>query len=127
MTDPTAKGAARTANTVARVLLEAVQKLEGGNAVDPSLGDDDKPAKATVRGVVSGKAQVPTLPSGPSLPLYLLTGAGLGGSCRQHRRHWGPGGAEGGGLVILRRGSLMADEGAGISRFAQFLVNGVKR
>lgn len=78
VTDPTAKGAARTADTLARVLLEAVQKLEGGNAVDPSLGDDDKPAKATVRGVVSGKAQVPTLPSGPNLPLYLLTGALVG-------------------------------------------------
>jgi capsular polysaccharide biosynthesis protein len=76
-TDTTAKGAADTANTLGAALLETVRKLEADNAADPRGGDE--PAAATIQGVVTGKAEVPTSPSDPDVPLYLLAGllAGL--------------------------------------------------
>jgi capsular polysaccharide biosynthesis protein len=72
-TDTTAKGAARTANALAGALLDAVQRLEADDA------GGVEPAKATVEGVISGKAEIPTSPSDPDVPLYLLCGllAGL--------------------------------------------------
>ena len=73
--DTTAKGAARTANTVANALLDAVQDLEAENAAEASAGQEDQAAKATVEGVVSGVADVPSSPSDPNIPLYLLAGA----------------------------------------------------
>jgi capsular polysaccharide biosynthesis protein len=77
--DTTAKGAARTANTLAGALLTAVQRLEADNAADPTVTDHAEPAKATIQGVVTGRAEVPTSPSDPDIPLYLLVGvlAGL--------------------------------------------------
>jgi capsular polysaccharide biosynthesis protein len=77
-TDTTAKGAADTANTLGAALLETVRKLEADNAADPKA-DGDEPAAATIQGVVTGKAEVPTSPSAPDVPLYLLSGllAGL--------------------------------------------------
>jgi capsular polysaccharide biosynthesis protein len=78
-TDTTAKGAALTANTLAGALLNAVQKLEAGNAADPDSSGRSHQATATVQGVVTGKAEVPTSPSDPDIPFYLLVGllAGL--------------------------------------------------
>lgn len=78
-TDTTAKGAADTANTLAAGLLEAVRKLEAENAADPNAEGNDEPATATIQGVVTGRAEVPTSPSAPNVPLYLLSGllAGL--------------------------------------------------
>lgn len=77
--DTSAKGAARTANTLAGALLDAVQKLEADNAADPTVGQEAEPANATIQGVVTGTADVPTSPSDPDVPLYLLAGvlAGL--------------------------------------------------
>jgi capsular polysaccharide biosynthesis protein len=72
--DTTAKGAARTADTVANALLDAVQALEAENAAEATAGQDDQ-AKATVEGVVTGVADVPSSPSDPNIPLYLLAGA----------------------------------------------------
>lgn len=74
-TDTTAKGAARTANTLAGALLNAVQKLEADNAADPDASGSDKPASATVQGAITSKAEVPSSPSDPDVPLYLLAGA----------------------------------------------------
>lgn len=73
--DITAKGAAQTADTVANALLDAVQALEAENAAEASVGQGDEAAKATVEGVVTGVAAVPTSPSDPNIPLYLLAGA----------------------------------------------------
>ena len=77
--DKTAKGAAKTANTLGGALLNAVQELEADNAADPQASGNDEPAKATIQGVITGKADVPTSPSDPDIPLYLLAGvlAGL--------------------------------------------------
>jgi capsular polysaccharide biosynthesis protein len=76
-TDTTAKGAARTANTLASALLDAVQRLEADNAADPT--GSEEPANSTIEGVITGKADVPSSPSDPDVPLYLLAGllAGL--------------------------------------------------
>lgn len=76
-TDTTAKGAADTANALAGGLLNSVQRLEAGNAANPT--GDQKPANSTIEGVITGKAEVPTSPSGPNIPLHLLAGllAGL--------------------------------------------------
>jgi capsular polysaccharide biosynthesis protein len=78
-TDTTAKGAADTANTLGAALLETVRKLEADNAADPKAEGNDEPAAATIQGVITGKAEVPTSPSDPDIPLYLLAGllAGL--------------------------------------------------
>ena len=78
-TDTTAKGAARTANTLGAALLNAVQKLEADNAADPSAPKSEEAATATIQGVVTGKAEAPKSPSDPDVPLYLLAGliAGL--------------------------------------------------
>jgi capsular polysaccharide biosynthesis protein len=78
-TDTTAKGAADTANTLGAGLLEAVRKLEADNAAEPDAEGNQEPATATIQGVVTGKAEVPTSPSDPDVPLYLLAGllAGL--------------------------------------------------
>jgi capsular polysaccharide biosynthesis protein len=78
-TDTTAKGAADTANTLGAALLETVRKLEADNAADPKAEGNDEPAAATIQGVITGKAEVPTSPSDPDVPLYLLAGllAGL--------------------------------------------------
>jgi capsular polysaccharide biosynthesis protein len=73
-TDTTAKGAADTANTLGGALLEAVRKLEADNAADPNAEGDGQPATATIQGVVTGKAEVPTSPSAPQTPLYLIAG-----------------------------------------------------
>ena len=73
--DTTAEGAAQTANTVANALLDAVQDLEAENAAEASAGEGDQAAKATVEGVVTGVAGVPSSPSDPNIPLYLLAGA----------------------------------------------------
>jgi capsular polysaccharide biosynthesis protein len=75
--DTTAKGAALTANTLAGALLDSVQRLEANNAADPT--GNEKPASSTIEGVITGKAEVPTSPSAPDIPLYLLAGvlAGL--------------------------------------------------
>lgn len=77
-TDTTAKGAADTANTLGAALLETVRKIEADNAADPNAEGNDEPA-ATIQGVITGKAKVPTSPSDPDVPLYLLAGllAGL--------------------------------------------------
>jgi len=72
--DTTAKGAATTADTVAKALLDAVQTLEAENAAEATGGQGD-PAAATVEGVVTGVADVPSSPSDPNIPLYLLAGA----------------------------------------------------
>ena len=72
--DTTAKGAATTADTVAKALLDAVQTLEAENAAEATGGQEDQ-AAATVEGVVTGVADVPSSPSDPSIPLYLLAGA----------------------------------------------------
>jgi capsular polysaccharide biosynthesis protein len=78
-TDTSAKGAALTANTLAAAMLNAVQKLEADNAADPKANTSDKPAKATIQGVVTGRAEAPTSPSDPDIPFYLVSGvlAGL--------------------------------------------------
>ncbi|MGH3474966.1 MAG: YveK family protein [Aeromicrobium sp.] len=73
--DTTAKGAARTADTAANALLDAVQDLEAETLAGATDGQDDQAAQATVEGVVSGVAAVPSSPSDPNLPLYLLAGA----------------------------------------------------
>ncbi len=72
--DTTAKGAATTADTVAKALLDAVQTLEAENAAEATGGQEDQ-AAATVEGVVTGVADVPSSPSDPNVPLYLLAGA----------------------------------------------------
>lgn len=72
--DTTAKGAATTADTVAKALLDAVQTLEAENAAEATGGQEDQ-AAATVEGVVTGVADVPSSPSDPNIPLYLLAGA----------------------------------------------------
>ena len=72
--DTTAKGAATTADTVAKALLDAVQTLEAENAAEATGGQGDQ-AAATVEGVVTGVADVPSSPSDPNIPLYLLAGA----------------------------------------------------
>ena len=77
-TDTTAKGAARTANTLGTALVSAVQNLEADNAADPQAGVSDEPAKATIQGVITGKADVPSSPSDPDIPLYLLAGLLVG-------------------------------------------------
>jgi capsular polysaccharide biosynthesis protein len=78
-TDTSAKGAADTANTLGSALLEAVHRLEADNAAEPNAEGDEKPATATIQGVVTGTAEVPTSPSAPQVPLYLIAGllAGL--------------------------------------------------
>jgi len=78
-TDTTGKGAARTANTLGGALVSAVQNLEADNAADPKAGVSDEPAKATIEGVITGEADVPSSPSDPDIPLHLLAGllAGL--------------------------------------------------
>ena len=73
-TDTSAKGAADTANTLGVALLKAVRKLEADHAAHPNAEGDEKPATATIQGVVTGKAEVPTSPSAPQVPLYLLAG-----------------------------------------------------
>ena len=73
--DTTAKGAARTADTAANALLDAVQDLEAETLAGATDGQNDQAAQATVEGVVSGVAAVPSSPSDPNLPLYLLAGA----------------------------------------------------
>jgi capsular polysaccharide biosynthesis protein len=77
-TDTTAKGAAETANTLGAALLETVRKLEADNA-EQQGGADEGEANATIQGVITGQADVPTSPSDPDIPLYLLAGvlAGL--------------------------------------------------
>ena len=77
--DTSAKGAARTANTLAAAMLNAVQKLEADNAADPKANTSAKPATATIQGVVTGRAEPPTSPSDPNIPFYLVSGvlAGL--------------------------------------------------
>ncbi len=75
-TDTTAKGAARTADTVASILLDSVNKIESYGPTDQN--DSGSDANVTVRGVLTGKADVPTSPSGPIIPLYLLAGALVG-------------------------------------------------
>jgi capsular polysaccharide biosynthesis protein len=77
--DTTARGAARTANTLGGALLNAVQNLEADNAADQKVTGKKEPAKATIQGVITGKAEVPSSPSDPDIPLYLLAGliAGL--------------------------------------------------
>ncbi|TXL57524.1 YveK family protein [Aeromicrobium terrae] len=74
-TDTKAKGAARTANTMAAALLNTVKGLEAENA---DTGEGDK-ATATVQGVITGEASEPSSPSDPNIPFYLLAGllAGL--------------------------------------------------
>jgi capsular polysaccharide biosynthesis protein len=72
--DTTARGAARVANTVADALLDAVQELEAENAAGASAQGSDQ-AKATVEGVITGVADVPSAPSDPNMLLYLLAGA----------------------------------------------------
>jgi capsular polysaccharide biosynthesis protein len=76
--DRTAKGAAETANTMAAALLETVKSLEADNA-DQKPGTEPETAKATVQGIITGKAEKPTSPSDPNVPLYLVAGllAGL--------------------------------------------------
>lgn len=76
-TDTDAEEAARTANTAASALLDAVQDLEADNAFDPEQSADSD--KATVEGVITGEALVPSSPSDPRFALYLLAGgiAGL--------------------------------------------------
>jgi capsular polysaccharide biosynthesis protein len=78
-TETSPKGAARTANTLAAALLHAVQELEADNAADPKANRSNKPAAATIQGVVSGKAVAPTSTSDPNIPFYLVSGvlAGL--------------------------------------------------
>jgi capsular polysaccharide biosynthesis protein len=78
-TDTTANGAARAANTLGAALVTTVQKLEADNAADPTTSGSDEPAKATIQGVITGKADPPSSPSDPDMPLYLLAGvlAGL--------------------------------------------------
>ncbi len=71
-TDTTAKGAALTANTLARGLLNFVQRLEADNAAKPT--GDEKPASSTIEGAITGRAEVPTSPSDPDIPLNLLAG-----------------------------------------------------
>jgi capsular polysaccharide biosynthesis protein len=77
-TATSAKGAAVTANTLGQALLEAVRKIEADNAADPTA-DDAKSATATIDGVITGRAEVPTSPSEPNTPIHLLAGllAGL--------------------------------------------------
>jgi capsular polysaccharide biosynthesis protein len=77
-TDTTAAGAAKTANTLGAALLETVKKLEADNA-DRKPGTEPEAATATIQGVITGKADVPTSASDPDIPLYLLAGvlAGL--------------------------------------------------
>jgi capsular polysaccharide biosynthesis protein len=76
--DRTAKGAAETANTMAAALLETVKNLEADNA-DQKPGTEPESAKATVQGIITGKAEKPTSPSDPNVPVYLVAGllAGL--------------------------------------------------
>lgn len=73
--DPTAAGAARTANTFAQGLLDQVRELEGSNAADPRIG---KPGEATVEGVIIGSATRPSSPDSPKLWLFLLAGVTAG-------------------------------------------------
>ena len=77
-TDTTARGAADTANTLGAALVSAVQELEADNAADPTVSGNDEPAKATIQGVITGKADVPSSPSDPDIPLYLLVGVLVG-------------------------------------------------
>jgi capsular polysaccharide biosynthesis protein len=74
--DTTAKGAARTANTVASALLDSVRTLEGENAFDPDPGQQGD--EATVQGVVAGEAVAPSSPSEPNTLLFLVAGALIG-------------------------------------------------
>jgi capsular polysaccharide biosynthesis protein len=76
-TDTKAKGAARTANTMAAALLNAVKGLEAENA--DTEGSDAGKATATIQGVITGEATEPSSPSDPNIPFYLLAGllAGL--------------------------------------------------
>ena len=85
-TDTTAKGAAETANTLGAALVSTVGELEADNAEKDELdgaeqdgaeqtGSDDREASATIQGVITGTAEVPTSPSDPDLKLYLLAGA----------------------------------------------------
>jgi capsular polysaccharide biosynthesis protein len=64
-TEPSAKEAARTANTVARVLIATVGKVEAEDAATD---------QATVEGIVTGPATIPDSPSDPRLLFYLLVG-----------------------------------------------------
>lgn len=77
-TDTTAKGAAETANTLGAALVETVRKLEADNAEQAGSADEGE-SNATIQGVITGTADVPTSPSDPDIPLYLLAGvlAGL--------------------------------------------------
>lgn len=75
-TDTSAKGAARTANTVASALLDSVRKLEAENAYDPDPGN--RGDEATVQGVVTGEAIAPTSPSEPNVKLFLVAGVLIG-------------------------------------------------
>ena len=81
--DTTAKGAAETANTLGAALVNTVGQLEADNA-EPSGAEqageaDEREANATIQGVITGRAEVPSSPSDPDLKLYLLAGvlAGL--------------------------------------------------
>jgi capsular polysaccharide biosynthesis protein len=76
--DTSAKGAAETANTMAAALLETVKNLEADNADQKPTSEPEK-STATVQGVVTGKAEKPTSPSDPNVPVYLVAGllAGL--------------------------------------------------
>lgn len=71
--DTTAKGAARTADTLANGLLAAVQDLEANT--DSGNGQDEQSATSTIEGVVTGTAEVPTSASDPNTPFYLAVGA----------------------------------------------------
>jgi capsular polysaccharide biosynthesis protein len=74
--DPSAKNAALTANTLAEGLVTAVQDLEAATSAD--LSKTDEPPNASIEGVVTATADVPSSPTDPNVPLYLLAGA-LGG------------------------------------------------
>jgi capsular polysaccharide biosynthesis protein len=75
--DNTAKGAARTANTLANALLVAVQDLEAGTH-ESGAGEDEQPPSSTIEGAVTGTAEVPTSASDPNISLYLAVGAIVG-------------------------------------------------
>ena len=76
--DSTAKGAADAANAVAEALVDAVGELEPDYAPMPPTGGEDDSTEATIQGVITHEAGVPSSSDASSPYLYLLAGA-LGG------------------------------------------------
>jgi capsular polysaccharide biosynthesis protein len=76
--DSNAKAAARAADAVADALLEGVYALEPAFAPESTTAGNKDAKGATIQGVITREAAVPSSPSGPSLILQLLAGLLLG-------------------------------------------------